>query len=89
MPAWVLENLKPNFFILVEVKAETIAKRRAEDPLRVRDQDASIDGIQEHIDMCRAAAAAYSTLTGCFVKIVENKQNAADKAAKEIADLVG
>jgi adenylate kinase len=88
-PIWVLENLKPDFFILVEVKAETIAKRRAEDPLRVRDQDASVEGIQEHLNMCRAAAAAYSTITGCFVKIVENKQGAAEDAAKKIAKLVG
>ena len=88
LPVWVLENLKPDFIILVEVKADTIANRRAEDPLRVRDQDTTAEGIQEHLEMCRAAAAAYSTLTGCFVKIVENKQDAADEAAKEIARLV-
>jgi len=89
LPIWVLENLKPNFFILIEVKAETIAKRRAEDPLRVRDQDASVEGIQEHIDMARSAAAAYSAITGCFVKIVENKQDAAADAAKEITKILG
>lgn len=89
LPIWVLENLKPNFVVLVEVKAELIAKRRAEDPLRVRDQDTSVEGIQEHLDMARAAAAAYSAITGCFVKIVENKQGAAVEAAKEIAKLVG
>jgi adenylate kinase len=88
LPIWVLENLKPNFLILVEVKADTIAKRRAEDPLRVRDQDITVEGIQEHLDMCRAAGASYSAITGCFVKIVENKQNAANEAAKEIAELV-
>lgn len=88
-PIWVIENLKPDFVILVEVKAETISKRRAEDPLRVRDQDATVQGIQEHLDMCRSAAAAYSALSGCFVKIIENKQGAAGVAAQDIAKLVG
>jgi len=88
LPLWVIENLKPEFIILVEVSAETIAKRRAEDPLRVRDQDATVEGIQEHIDMCRAVAAAYSALSGCFVKIIENKQGQAELAAKDLAKII-
>lgn len=88
LPAWVLENLKPNFIILVEVPAEVIAKRRAEDPLRVRDQDITVKGIQEHLEMCRAAAISYSALTGCFVKIVENKEAKAADAAREISTII-
>ncbi len=88
LPAWVLENLKPGLVVLIEVDPTIIAKRRAEDPSRVRDQDASVEGIREHLMMCRAASMAYSTLSGCMVTVIENKQGLAHEAAEAIAKMI-
>ena len=59
-----------------------IFNRRKTDYTRNRDPD-SVEKIKEHQHMNRAIAMAYSAITGATVKIINNHDNAIDKAVKE------
>lgn len=85
LPKWVLDELMPDVIILTEAAPEEIIGRRSADKTRVRDVEA-VSSIEEHQQMNRAMAAAYSTLTGATVKIVQNNDNALEDAAKAMND---
>lgn len=88
LPEWVLRELKPDVFILVEAKAEEIALRRQSDKTRQRDGEFT-EGIRMHQELNRSIAMAYSMLSGCTVKVLQNPQGKMDEAAKEMAGILG
>ncbi|MGB7970217.1 MAG: adenylate kinase [Methanobacterium sp.] len=83
LPKWVLDQLKPDMFILLEADGDEILKRRISDTTRNRDSERLKD-IELHQEMNRAASMAYAVLTGATVKIIENHDNKVDEAVGEM-----
>ncbi|WP_295722732.1 adenylate kinase [uncultured Methanobrevibacter sp.] len=87
LPKWVLEDLNPDLFILVEANPDEIIYRRLNDDTRERDVE-RVKDIQLHQEMNRAAAMAYATLTGATVKIIENHDNHLDSTIRKMVELL-
>ena len=87
LPEWVLRELSPGRFVIVEADAEEIAMRRAGDKSRERDTESS-ENIRNHQDMNRNIASAYSLITGMTVKIIQNPQGKVDDAANEMVEIL-
>jgi adenylate kinase len=83
LPKWVLDQLKPDMFLLLEADGDEILKRRISDTTRTRDSERLKD-ILLHQEMNRAASMAYAVLTGATVKIIENHDNRLDEAVEEM-----
>ena len=60
LPIWVLEQLQPDLFILIEANPDEIIYRRLNDDTRSRDVQKAKE-IQLHQEMNRAAAMASSS----------------------------
>jgi len=82
-PEWVLRELSPEVFVLVEADPADIALRRSSDSSRQRDQDDEKE-IREHQELNRSIAMSYSIFSGCTVKIIENPQGRVDEAVAEL-----
>ena len=87
MPIWVLEQLQPDRFILIEANPDEIIYRRLNDDTRVRDVQKAKD-IDLHQQMNRATSMAYATLTGATVKIVENHDNHLNSSVSKLVDVL-
>ena len=87
LPKWVLEDLNPDLFILVEANPDEIIYRRLSDESRERDVE-RVKDIQLHQEMNRAAAMAYATLTGAPVKISENLDNHLSPTIRKMVKLL-
>ena len=74
LPIWVLEQLQPDQFILIEAHPDEIIYRRLNDDTRERDLQ-KVKEIELHQQMNRATSMAYATLTGATVKIIANHDN--------------
>jgi adenylate kinase len=86
LPQWVLEELKPNNFILVEANPDEIMIRRISDETRTRDKQ-TYEDIKLHQEMNRAASMAYATLTGATVKILYNHDNQLDIIVNQMVEI--
>ena len=87
LPIWVLEELKPDLFILIEADPDEIIFRRMNDDTRVRDKQKAKE-IQLHQEMNRATSMAYATLTGATVKIVENHDNHLKSSVSKLVNVL-
>jgi adenylate kinase len=87
LPIWVLEELKPDLFILIEAYPDEIIFRRMNDDTRVRDKQKAKD-IQLHQEINRSTAMAYATLTGATVKILNNHDNHLDSSVSKLVDVL-
>lgn len=87
LPIWVLEELQPDLFIMIEANPDEIIFRRLNDETRTRDVEKS-DEIMLHQEMNRAASMAYATLTGATVKIVANHDNHLPHTVSKIVDIL-
>ena len=87
LPEWVIKKLQPKTIVIVEADPEEIYNRRKNDPTRNRDPD-TIEEINEHQMINRAAAMAYAALSGATVKIVFNHDNALDVAVEQVAPVL-
>jgi len=87
LPEWVIKKINPTAIVLVEADAQEIFDRRAGDPTRNRDPD-TVEQINEHQMMNRAAAMAYAALTGATVKIVFNHDNAIEDAVVQASPVI-
>ncbi|MBZ9571583.1 adenylate kinase [Methanobrevibacter sp. TMH8] len=85
LPQWVLEELKPDTFVLIEANPDEIMLRRLSDETRARDMEMYED-IQLHQEMNRAASMAYATLTGATVKILENHDGQLDDIVNQMVE---
>lgn len=84
LPKWVLEELLPDIFVLIEADADEILLRRISDTTRTRDMEMLKD-INLHQEMNRSVSMAYAALTGATVKIIENHNDQLDNS---VADMV-
>ena len=87
LPIWVLEQLQPDQFILVEANPDEIIYRRLNDDTRERDLQ-KVKDIDLHQQMNRATSMAYATLTGATVKIVENHDNHLDSNVRKLVNVL-
>ena len=85
LPKWVLEELKPDTFVLIEADPDEIMLRRLSDETRTRDMEMYGD-IRLHQEMNRAASMAYATITGATVKILENHDNQLDTIVNDMVE---
>ena len=85
LPEWVVRALDPGRIVLVEADPEQIARRRAKDPSRRRDND----DIALHQQLNRNFAAACATFTGAALAIVVNADGKVDEAAAAFIKILG
>ena len=85
LPKWVLEELQPDIFILVEADNDEILMRRINDKTRTRDME-KISDIGLHQEMNRAAAMSYAILTGATVKIIQNHDNRLEEPVEDMVN---
>jgi adenylate kinase len=83
LPKWVLEELQPDQFVLIEADGDEIILRRINDTSRIRDVEKLID-IDLHQQMNRAVSMAYAALTGATVQIIMNHDNRLDESVEKI-----
>jgi adenylate kinase len=88
LPQWVLEELQPDMFILIEADGDEILMRRISDTTRTRDMERLCD-IELHQEMNRATAMAYAVYTGATVKIIENHNDRLDEPVNEMKETLG
>ncbi len=87
LPEWVLKEIMPDTIVLVEAGAKNIAVRRDKDTSRSRDAE-SVDEIQYHQDINRAASIAYCIMTGATTKIIKNEQDRLEYATKKMIEVL-
>jgi adenylate kinase len=87
LPDYVLREIKPDQFVLIEANPDEILARRQTDKTRERDVEDET-GIEEHQFMNRAMSMAYACLSGAPVKIIQNHDGEVEKAAKEFFELM-
>ena len=85
LPKWVLEELDPDAFILIEADPDEILIRRISDETRTRDME-RVSEIAMHQEMNRAAAMSYATITGATVQIFENHNNQLDEIVSKMLE---
>lgn len=83
LPQWVLEELQPDMFILIEADGDEILMRRVSDTTRTRDTE-RLQDINLHQEMNRATAMAYAVYTGATVKIIENHNDHLESSVEEM-----
>lgn len=83
LPKWVLEELQPDQFVLIEADGDEIILRRINDTSRIRDVE-KLKDINLHQQMNRAVSMAYAALTGATVQIIMNHDNQLDESVEEI-----
>ncbi|MDI6723547.1 MAG: adenylate kinase [Methanobacterium sp.] len=83
LPKWVLDELEPDMFILIEADGEEILMRRLSDETRTRDME-KLSDIELHQEMNRAVSMAYAALTGATVKIIKNHDNRLEEPVEEM-----
>ena len=85
LPQWVLEELQPDMFILIEADGDEILMRRISDTTRTRDSE-RINDINLHQEMNRSTAMAYAVYTGATVKIIENHNDRLDEPVNQMKE---
>jgi len=83
LPKWVLEELQPDIFILIEADNDEILMRRLNDKTRIRDME-KIGDIELHQEINRATAMSYAVLTGATVKIIKNHDNSLEEPVEDM-----
>lgn len=85
LPKWVLDELQPDMFILIEADNEEILIRRLSDKTRTRDME-KLKDIGLHQEMNRSVAMAYAALTGATVKIIKNHDNRLEEPVEDMVN---
>lgn len=85
LPPWVLDELKPDQFILIEADGDEILLRRISDVSRIRDME-KLKDIKLHQEMNRAVSMAYAALTGATVQIIENHDDQLEETTKKMIE---
>ncbi len=83
LPKWSIEQLDPDKIIMLTAKPEEIWNRVQEDDDRDREHE-SASGIAEYQHVAREMASTGSVLTGAYLKIIENPDGKAERAAEEL-----
>ncbi|MFP4038282.1 MAG: adenylate kinase [Candidatus Nanohaloarchaea archaeon] len=83
LPRWSIEELNPDKIIMLTARSEEIWNRVKDDDDRDREHD-SEGSIAEYQHISREMAATGSVLTGAYLKVIENPDGKAEKAAEEL-----
>lgn len=86
IPMTVLTLIAPHAVVLVEAPAAQIFGRRAKDGSRRRDSD-TVELIEEHQGLNRAAASAMAVLSGATLKVVPNLDGGVDEAVRVLSEV--
>jgi len=87
LPVAVLNELRPDAFVVIEAAPEEITGRRQTDGTRVRDKELLNEIITE-IEISRSMAALCSMLTNAPYKLITNAHGKQLEAAKGIFDII-
>ena len=87
LPPWVLEELQPDQFVLLEADGDEILIRRITDNTRTRDME-KLKEINLHQQMNRSVAMAYAAQTGATVGIIQNHDNQLDETVEEMINIL-
>jgi adenylate kinase len=87
LPQWILSELQPDNFIIIEADPDEILLRRLSDETRERDKEMT-KSIALHQEINRSTAMAYATLTGATVKILENHDNELDEIVSQLVTVL-
>lgn len=85
LPPWVLEELQPDRFVLIEADGDEILMRRISDTTRIRDME-KLQDINLHQEMNRSVAMAYAALTGATVQIIQNHDDQLDETVARMIE---
>jgi len=80
LPFEYLKMLKVEALVLITADVAEVAKRRLEDPTRIRD----VDDIALHDNMNKAFMAAYSAFTGAPAVVIYNRQDQLEAAVAQL-----
>jgi len=84
LPKHVLDELLPDMIAVVEADPETVAARQARDKTRYRADFGGPKGVARLMEYARAASFASAVFYASTVVIVENREGAAEEAAREL-----
>ena len=87
MPKWVLEDLSPDYIVIIEADPSEILVRRMKKRHKFDDIE-SEEAIESHQDVNRAISQAYSTISGSLVHIIKNHDDKEEKAAKNLEKIL-
>jgi len=82
----ILQLLKPDLIIVVTAVPEKILKRRAQDQLRTRKDDRTIEEVTYHLNLTSWLAASFAAISGAVLLEVENKEGDIQFAVNIILD---
>jgi adenylate kinase len=85
LPPWVLKELQPDRFVLIEADGDEILMRRISDTTRIRDME-KLQDINLHQEMNRSVAMAYAALTGATVQIIQNHDDQLDETVARMIE---
>ncbi len=88
MPEYVVKELRPDSFVLVEAEPKEIISRQLRDTSRYRADYADENLIKELIELMRIFAIASATLVGASVNFIKNKEGRVEEAAEELMKIV-
>lgn len=82
LPQWSIEEMNPDKIIMLTASAEDIWERTQGDD-RDREHE-SVEDIMEYQEIAREMASTNAVMTGAYLKIIENRDGQAEKAAEEL-----
>lgn len=85
LPKWSVEEMDPDKIIMLTAKSEEIWDRVKADDERDREHD-SASSIAEYQHIAREMCSADAVLVGAYLKIIENPDGGAEKAAEELIE---
>jgi len=88
LPKHVIDQLKPDMIAVIEAEPEVIAARQARDKTRYRADFGGAEGVRRLMEYARAASFASAVFYASTVAIVQNKEGAAEEAAKELMSYI-
>lgn len=88
LPKRVIDQLKPDMIAVIEAEPEVIAARQARDKTRYRADFGGAEGVRRLMEYARAASFASAVFYASTVAIVQNKEGAAEEAARELMSYI-
>lgn len=91
LPEWLIKRLNPKLLILVVANPANIKERQARDEKarkRIRSDFGTVEGVAEFQEIERIFTVAAAEVCDAPVKIIKNEEGEADKAAKELAEVL-
>ncbi len=88
LPKHVIDQLKPDMIAVIEAEPEVIAARQERDKTRYRADFGGAEGVRRLMEYARAASFASAVFYASTVAIVQNKEGAAEEAARELMSYI-